>query len=122
MLQAGLAVLQETAPSSRKVTYRRGSSQSTPNVTVTIATNAKLFKYSDAGGMVRIERSERDYVIQGTELPYGEPKRGDELIDTGDPDGLSRIYRILVPNGEQPWRWDPERTQVTVHTKVVGTE
>lgn len=107
--------LQERA--GRQVTYRRGAD----SVTLTATVGSSLLRLTEPGGGSRIERTERDYLIAPDLLVLGgrvvEPRRGDRVEDAAD----GRVYEVLAPEGEAPWRYaDGRGTLLRVHCKDVG--
>jgi hypothetical protein len=76
-----------------------------------------MFESVDSNGVVERWES-RDFVISAGDLPFDPPERGDLIIETVG--GKVLTYQVLAPKGMQPWKWDPYRTAMTVHTKLVG--
>lgn len=91
------------------VTYARGVER----VTVRAVVGRTVFA-SNAAGEARVEFGERDYLIRAADLAFGEPARGDEIIDA---DGVT--WALMTPEAGGPaWRWsDPEQTTWRIHTK-----
>lgn len=106
---------------ARTVTYRRGAGQAV----LKAGLGKKLLRVSDELGGSRTIATERDYLVAAADLVLAGlpilPERGDKITDAGDPDGVSRVYEVLSPGGdEEPWQWmDPARTLLRIHTKLV---
>ena len=123
MLDDSLGWLAEKlkAHASRPVLYRRG----TDEVAVQAIIGRTLLKLDDGYGGVRMEWTDRDFVIVAEDLVLGGqrtlPKRGDRILET---DGSqTRMYEVLAPGNEPEWRWsDPHRRLLRIHTKQVGEE
>jgi len=123
LLDDGLAWLAEQlkAHASRTVVYRRGTSE----VTVQALVGRTLLKLDDGYGGVRMEWTDRDFVIAADDLVLGGektlPQRGDQVRETVD--GKALVYEVLAPGSEPEWRWsDPHRRLLRIHTKQVGEE
>jgi hypothetical protein len=124
-LQAGVAWLNVKlkASVSRTVTYKRGAS----TVGLSAALGRKLLKLTDELGGGRVSFADRDYLFAAADLNFGAgpvpPQDGDQIQDAGDPDGVTRIWEVRSPGGNEPaWNWsDPYRTRLRVHCKFVGT-
>lgn len=123
LLDAGLGWLAEKLKrhASRPVVYRRASDE----VTVPAIIGRTLLKLDDGYGGVRMEWTDRDFLIAADDLILGGrrtlPKRGDQILETRD--GKTRGYEVLAPAGEPEWRWsDPHRKLLRIHTKDVGEE
>lgn len=105
---------------SRPVTYKRDSFR-LPDISATIGRT--LLKLDDGLGGVRIEYTDRDYLIAAEDLVFGgkqiEPERGDR-IEEEDGDKLL-TYEVMAPAPEPVWRWsDPYRKILRIHTKEIG--
>jgi hypothetical protein len=79
----------------------------------------------DGYGGVRIEWTDRDYLIQAADLVLGAeqivPERGDRVLDTTG--AVTLIYEVMAFGGEPPWRFsDPFGKLLRIHTKFVGVE
>ncbi len=122
LLAMGTALIADTViDGSRMVTYQQDGYEVV--IPVGIADGAVL-KVRDREG-VKIERSARDYLINGRDLILNgvraEPKRGAKIIDANEEDGLTHTYELLsLPLGEKAWYWDAPRLILTVHTKHTG--
>lgn len=111
--------LQEHA--ATEVTYRRGGEE----VTVRAVIGRTLLKLDDGMGGVRMEWTDRDYLIRATDLVLGgspaSPQRGDQIREVVG--GSTLVFEVLAPEGEPPWRYaDPHRQMFRLHTKQIATE
>lgn len=123
MLDDGLGWLagKLKAHASRPVVYRRG----TDEVTVAATIGRTLLKLDDGYGGVRMEWTDRDFLIAAEDLILGGsptlPQRGDQIRETQD--GKTLVYGVLAPGKEPEWRWsDPYRKVLRIHTKQIGEE
>lgn len=106
---------------SRPVVYRRGAE----NATVQAIIGRTLLKLDDGYGGVRMEWTDRDFLIVAEDLTLGGqktlPQRGDQIRETQG--GKTLVYEVLAPAGEPEWRWsDPHRKLLRIHTKQIGEE
>lgn len=92
------------------VTYRRGGTEA--QITATIGDSA----FESAGQSGVVERWEsRDYLVSTADLPFGDPERGDVIVENGG--GLAVEYQVVTPNGVPPWHYgDAFRQIVRIHT------
>ena len=103
---------------ARPVVYRRGASE----VTVPATIGRTLLKLSDGYGGVRMQWTDRDYLIRAADLVLGGhqtlPQRGDRIREVqGD---KVYVYEVLAPSGEPEWRWsDVFRTTLRIHAKQI---
>lgn len=123
VLQAGSNWLadQLKTHASREVVYRRGAQE----VTVQATVGRTLLKLDDGYGGVRMEWTDRDFLIQALDLVLAGssslPERGDVIRETQG--AKTFIYEVMAPGKEPPWRWsDTYRKLLRIHTKQVGTE
>ncbi len=123
LLQTGSDWLadQLKAHASRPVVYRRGTQQ----VGVLATIGRTLLKLDDGYGGVRMEWTDRDFLIQAADLVLGGvptlPQRGDQIRETQG--GRVFVYEVMAPGREPEWRWsDGFRKVLRIHTKQVGTE
>jgi hypothetical protein len=106
---------------SRPVVYRRGAVE----VTVQATIGRTLLKLDDGYGGVRMEWTDRDFLIHAADLVLGTatalPERGDTIRETqGD---KTLVYEVMAPGKEPAWRWsDVYRKVLRIHTKQVGVE
>ena len=123
MLEAANQWLAEKlkAHASRTVAYRRGADE----VTVQAIVGRTLLKLDDGYGGVRMDWTDRDFLIAADDLILGGqktlPRRGDQIRETAA--GKTLVYEVLAPGSEPEWRWsDPHRRLVRIHTKQIGEE
>lgn len=121
MLQAGSDWLasQLKTHASRSVVYQRGVRE----VTVLAVIGRTLMKLDDGLGGVKMEWTDRDFLIQASDLVLDgepiQPQLGDTIRETnGD---VTYIYEVMAPGGEPHWRWSDDYHKVMrIHTKQVG--
>ena len=106
---------------SRPVVYRRG----TEEVVVQATIGRTLFRLDDGYGGVRMEWTDRDFLLSADDLVLNGnptlPERGDIIRETQD--GKTYVYEVLAPGGEPPWRWsDVYRKVLRIHSKLVRVE
>jgi hypothetical protein len=106
---------------SRPVVYRRGVDE----VTVQATIGRTLLKLDDGYGGVRMEWTDRDFLIHAADLVLGGnavlPQRGDVIRETQG--GKVFVYEVMAPGKEPAWRWsDVFRKVLRVHAKQVGVE
>jgi len=106
---------------SRQVVYVRGAQQVAAQATI----GRTLLKLDDGYGGVRMEWTDRDFLIQAADLLLGGspvlPRRGDQIRETVG--AQTFVFEVMAPGKEPPWRWsDPFRKMLRIHTKQVATE
>jgi hypothetical protein len=105
---------------SRPVVYRRGAAE----VTVQATVGRTLLQLDDGYGGVRMEWTDRDFLIHAADLVLGAavlPERGDTIRETVGTTTL--VYEVMAPGKEPPWRWsDVYHKVLRIHTKRVGVE
>ena len=118
MLAAGAAFLSERATDTfaTQVTYWRGS----VSVTALATFGQFVFRTTDHQGRVKVERSDRDFILQSATLAAGgiplPPRRGDRITWDG-PNG-AEDFEVMAPGNEPPYHYsDPFLNLVRVHTK-----
>ncbi|GAB6166155.1 hypothetical protein JCM19992_21550 [Thermostilla marina] len=123
MLDSGLGWLAERLKvhASRPVIYRRGTDETTVQAIV----GRTLLKLDDGYGGVRMEWTDRDFLIAADDLILAGqktlPRRGDQIRETTG--GKTLVYEVVAPGSEPEWRWsDPHRRLLRIHTKQVGVE
>jgi hypothetical protein len=123
LLALGLSWLtgQMLAHASQPVVYQRGTSQ----VGLCATFGRTLLKLDDGFGGVRMEWTDRDFLIAAANLKFGVtatlPQRGDLIRETKN--GTTYIFEVMAPGKEPPWRWsDPFRKMLRIHAKQVGME
>lgn len=109
------------AHAGHAIEYRRGGS----SVALTAIHGRTLLKLSDDYGGVKMEHTDRDYLIASADLVLSGnpvlPQKGDVIAE--EEDGTTYVYEVLAPPGEPPWRWSgADRVLMRVHVKLVGTE
>jgi len=121
MLQAGSDWLssQLKMHASRPVVYQRGVRE----VTVPAVIGRTLMKLDDGFGGVKMEWTDRDFLIQASDLILDgepiQPQPGDMIRETnGD---VTYVYEVMAPGGEPHWRWSDAYHKVKrIHAKQVG--
>ena len=106
---------------SKSVLYRRGSQE----VPVSATVGRTLLKLQDGFGGVRMEWTDRDFLIAAADLVLNGtrvlPERGDQIRETLG--SRTFVYEVMAPGQEPPWRWSDEfRVLLRIHTKQVGSE
>jgi len=106
---------------SRPVVYRRGADE----VSVQATIGRTLLKLDDGYGGVRMEWTDRDFLIHAADLVVAGnptlPERGDLIRETQG--GKTFVYEVMAPGKEPAWRWsDVFRKVLRVHAKQVGVE
>jgi len=113
MLSAGAAWLadQLAASASLTVAYKRGANSSQFVATI----GKSMFESSGQNGVTEQWES-RDYIVKTADLPYGEPLRGDLIVE--DIGGVSVFYEVTAPRGVPLFHYgDAFQQLVRVHTK-----
>jgi hypothetical protein len=123
LLDSGLGWLVEKLQShvSRPVVYRRGIHEITVQATI----GRTLLKLDDGYGGVRMEWTDRDFLIAAEDLILAGQKtlpwRGDQIRETQD--GKTLVYEVLAPGSEPEWRWsDPYHKLLRIHAKQIDEE
>jgi len=106
---------------SHSVVYRRGSDEATVLATI----GRTLLKLDDGYGGVRMEWTDRDFLIHSADLVLGGnavlPQRGDLIRETQG--STIFVYEVMAPGKEPAWRWsDVYRKMLRIHSKQVGVE
>ncbi len=104
---------------SRTVEYRRGAS----SVTLSATLGASVLRITDGVGM-RIERTDRDYIVKAADMLLDGvavvPQRGDVIWDATD--GTTKVYEVGSPPGDPLWRYsDAHGYLMRIHAKETGT-
>ena len=99
------------AAAGRTVTYQRGASAT--DVTATIGRSQ--FQSANQAGVIEVWES-RDYLISFDDLPFGEPVRGDLVLE--EVDGEVATYEVAAPRGIPVFHADAFRTLARVHTTL----
>ncbi len=123
LLQSGSDWLAERLKqhASRPIVYRRRADE----VTVPATIGRTLLKLDDGYGGVRMEWTDRDFLIHAADLVLAGnavlPERGDVIRETQG--SQTFLYEVMAPGNEPPWRWsDVFRKVLRIHTKQVGVE
>ncbi len=104
------------ASASRTVGYRRGSNSSSMSATI----GRSSFESINSSGVAESWES-RDFVVKTTLLPYGEPQRGDIVID--EVGGIETLYQVTAPRGVPVFHWgDAFQRTVRIHTKQLDRD
>lgn len=91
------------------VTYRRGNEEA--QVTATVGRSQ--FEAANQSGVLEQWES-RDFLISTADLPFGDPQRGDVIIENGT---LVVEYEVTSPRGVPEWHYgDAFRQIVRIHT------
>lgn len=104
---------------SRSVVYHRGAN----NVAVQATIGRTLLKLDDGYGGVRMEWTDRDFLIPSANLVLNSvavtPEPGDRITETV---GLNTsVFEVMAYGGEPPWRYsDPFGKLLRIHTKFIG--
>lgn len=113
MLSDGASWLadQLAASASLTVAYKRGANSSQFVATI----GKSVFESSGQNGVTEQWES-RDYIVKTADLPYGEPLRGDLIVE--DLGGVSVFYEVTAPRGVPLFHYgDAFQNLVRVHTK-----
>lgn len=113
MLSDGAAWMadQLAASASLACAYKRGANSSQFVATI----GKSMFESSGQNGVTEQWES-RDYIVKTADLPYGEPLRGDLIIE--DIGGVSVFYEVTAPRGVPLFHYgDAFQNLVRVHTK-----
>lgn len=121
MLQSGLGWLKDQLQEhvSRSVTYHRGNDQ----VSVQATLGRSLLKLDDGYGGIRMEWTDRDFLIPASALILGStatiPERGDRIHELNETS--TSMFEVMAYGGEPPWRYcDPHQHMLRIHTKFIG--
>jgi len=112
LLASGAAWLagQLSAGASRSVRYQRGADYGIVNATV----GNSRFEAQGTSGVLEMWQS-RDYIVLSGSLPFGEPLRGDKIVETID--GVDVTYEVASPRNTAWWEYgDAFRQTIRVHT------
>lgn len=123
LLNRGAAYLAKhlKAHASDEVRYTRDAQ----SIAIQATSGAKLLQLNDGEGGVRMEWTDKDFIITAADLVIAgeriEPRRGDVISIPSD-EGR-RYYEVASFGGEPPWRYcDSHRILIRIHTKHVETE
>ncbi len=128
MLQTGSDWLaqQLKTHASRQVEYKRGATTAIVQATI----GRTLLKLDDGMGGVRMEWTDRDFLIQALDLEMAgiaiPPQRGDRIAELKSSDQAGshyELFEVLTPGQEPHWRWsDCFFKLMRIHTKRIGSE
>ena len=113
MLSDGAAWMADQLAASASFTcaYKRGANSSQFVATI----GKSMFESSGQNGVTEQWES-RDYIVKTADLPYGEPLRGDVIVE--DIGGVSVFYEVTAPRGVPLFHYgDAFQNLVRVHTK-----
>lgn len=101
--------------------YSRGAH----STTITAVAGKTLLQLNDDLGGVRVEWTDRDFLITASDLVLNGsvtlPQRGDQIREVIG--SQTKVYEVTAPGAEPIWRWSDEGQQVLrVHTKEIGVE
>ena len=123
ILQAGQQWLADQLKehASHEVVYQRDTQEFAVQATI----GRTLMKLDDGYGGVRMEWTDRDFLIQAADLVQGAvavtPERGDRIRETVGAN--TSVFEVMAYGGEPPWRFsDPFGTLLRIHTKFIGIE
>lgn len=101
---------------SRTVGYRRAANSST----VAASIGRSSFESVNSSGVAESWES-RDFIVSTSALPYGEPQRGDIVID--EIGGVETLYQVTSPRGVPVFHWgDAFQKTVRIHTKQLDRD
>ena len=113
MLAAGASWLadQMAASAAMNCAYKRGAN--TTQFTATLGRST--FEAAGQNGVVERWES-RDYIVRVADLPYGEPMRGDFIVE--EINGEAYFYEVAAPRGVPLFHYsDAFQNAVRIHTK-----
>lgn len=119
MIRSGSAWLADRLAQSAgtNVAYKRGDG--TAKVLATIGRST--FEATNQSGVVENWES-RDFLVKTVELPYGEPQRGDIIVEESA-DGVATLYEVTAPRGVPVFHFaDAFELVCRVHTKRVDKD
>jgi len=112
LLASGAAWLadQLAAGAARPCRYYRGADYGIVNATI----GRSQFEAQNTSGVVETWQS-RDFIIRAGSLPFGEPMRGDKIVEQIG--GIDVTYEVASPRNTAWWEYgDTFRQTVRVHT------
>jgi hypothetical protein len=123
LLESGQAWLADQLKKhvSRQVVYQRGAQQVALQATI----GRTLLKLDDGYGGVRMQWTDRDFLIQTADLVLGavavNPEPGDRIREMVGAN--TSVFEVMAYGGEPPWRYsDPFGKLLRIHAKFIGTE
>lgn len=117
LLAAGASWLagQLKTAAGRAVTYSRNGN----DATITATIGRSQFESQNQSGVIENWES-RDYLLPAEDLPFGEPRRGDELLE--EIGGELLVFEVAAPRGVPVFHFgDAFRSIVRIHTKAIET-
>ena len=118
MLTIGVQWLSEQlkAHASHEVTYVRGVQRLPLSATI----GQTAFEIDELGG-IRVEHSDRDYIVTAADLVIDgrvvEPDRGDTIEESVGSE--THVYEVMAPGSIQPYKLDATGTLLRIHAKKV---
>lgn len=114
LLQTGASWLagQLKAAAGSTVTYRRNGEE----VALTATIGRSTFESANQSGVIENWES-RDYLIPAADLQFGEPQRGDVLVEEIGGDVFE--FEVSAPRGVPVHHYDAFRQIVRIHTKAI---
>jgi len=119
MIRSGASWLADRLAASAgvNVAYKRGNG--TAQIMATVGRST--FESQNQNGVIENWES-RDYLVKTTELPYGEPQRGDVIVEEAA-DGVATMYEVTAPRGVPVFHFaDAFELICRVHTKRVDKD
>ena len=113
MLSDGASWMADQLAASASLTcaYKRGANSSQFVATI----GKSMFESSGQNGVTEQWES-RDFIVKTADLPYGEPLRGDVIVE--DIGGVSVFYEVTAPRNVPLFHYgDAFQNLVRVHTK-----
>jgi len=95
--------------------YKRGNY----TTTITATIGRSMIEAQGANGVIESWES-RDYLLPFSDLPYGEPKRGDLIVEEFS--GVSTFYEVTAPRGATVYTSDAFQSVIRIHTKQVDRD
>lgn len=114
MIRSGASWLADrlAASAAVTVTYKRGDGVAKIKATIGRST----FESTNQNGVIENWES-RDFLVKTAELPYGEPYRGDLIVEEAA-DGVETVYEVSAPRGVPLFHFaDAFELVCRVHTK-----
>lgn len=99
----------------RAVEYSRNGNDATIIATI----GRSQFESANQSGVIENWES-RDYLLSAGDLPFGEPLRGDQLLE--EINGELLVFEVSAPRGVPVFHFgDAFRSIVRIHTKAIET-
>lgn len=118
LLRSGAAWLanQLKASAGTLCAYKRGNNVAQ----LTASISRSTFESQGSNGVIEAWES-RDYLVKTDELPYGEPRRGDIIVE--ELDGVATLYEVTAPRGVPIFHYaDAFQTVLRIHTKQIDRD